>query len=145
MDVTDWTFAKETVMLDAILAKEPVADVEVQAVQVGPAVFLANPAEFFCQFGLDLRARGNFPFTFPVELANGCCGYVPTEDALGPHGGGYETRLSAYSNLEVKAGSKIVEGLLELAKGLTPGKTPTPPLAPPFKAAWTYGSVPPEV
>lgn len=145
VDATDWTFAKETVMLDAILGKEPVAEVEVQAVQVGPAVFLANPAEFFCQFGLDLRARSNFPFTFPVELANGCIGYVPTEDALGPHGGGYETRLSAYSNLEVKAGSKIVEGLLELAKGLTPGKAPTPPLAPPFKAAWTYGSVPPEV
>jgi len=144
VDATEWTFAKETVLLDAILAKEPVAEVEVQAVQVGPAVFLANPAEFFCQFGLDLKGRSRFPFTYPVELANGCVGYVPTPEALGEHGGGYETRLTAYSNLEVQAGPKIVEALLELAGELTPGAVPTPPLAGPFQGPWTYGNVPPE-
>jgi hypothetical protein len=143
-DHTEWTFAKETVLLDAILAKEPVAEVEVQAVQVGPAVFLANPSEFFCQFGLDLKAGSHFPFTYPVELANGCIGYVPTPEALGEHGGGYETRLTAYSNLEVPAGPKIVAALLELARELTPGKVPTPPLAGEFQGAWTYGNVPAE-
>jgi hypothetical protein len=144
-DATEWTFAKEIVLLDAILAKKPIADVEVQGIQVGPAVFLANPAEFFCQFGLDLKARCKFPFTFPVELANDCVGYVPTPEALGPHGGGYETRMSGYTNLEVNAGPKIVEALLALAAKLTPGKVPMPPVAPPFKASWTYGSVPPEL
>lgn len=144
VDPTEWTFAKETVLLDAILAKEPVAEVEVQAVQVGPAVFLANPAEFFCQLGLDLKAGSPFPFTYPVELANGCVGYVPTPEALGEHGGGYETRLTAYSNLEVQAGPKIVQALLELAGELKPGEVPTPPLAGPFQGAWTYGNVPPE-
>ena len=49
---TEWTFAKETVLLDAKLAKEPVAQVEVQAIQVGPAVFVANPAEYFVQLGV---------------------------------------------------------------------------------------------
>ena len=111
---TDWTFAKETVLLDAKLAKQPAAQVEVQAIQVGPAVFLANPAEFFVQLGLDIKAKSPFPFTFVVELANDCVGYVPTEEAFGPHGGGYETRLTSYSNLEITAGRRIVAADLEL-------------------------------
>jgi hypothetical protein len=142
---TEWTFAKETVLLDALLAKEPVAEAEVQAVQVGPAVFLANPAELFCQFGLDMKAQSPFPFTFPVELANGCVGYVPTEEALGEHGGGYETRLTSYSNLEVTAGRRLVEASLELARRMTPGTPPEPPKAPPFREPWSYGNVPPEL
>jgi len=142
---TTWTFAKETVLLDALLAKEPVAEVEVQAIQVGPVVFLANPAEFFCQLGLDIKKGSPFPFTYVVELANGVVGYVPTEEAFGPHGGGYETRLTSYSNLDVTAGTKIVEASVALARSLTPGRVPEPPKAPPFKKPWEYGAVPPQL
>jgi len=137
------TFAKEILMLDAILAKRPAADVEVQAVQVGPAVFLANPAELFCQLGLDIKKGSPFPLTYPVELANGCCGYVPTEEALGPHGGGYETRLTAYSNLEPKAGTTIAEASIRLARSLTPGAVPEPPKVKAPGKPWAYGAVPP--
>ncbi|MBN1417646.1 MAG: hypothetical protein JXP34_02660 [Planctomycetes bacterium] len=141
---TPWTFAKEIVLLDAILARAPVADVEVQAVQVGPAVFLGNPAEFFCRLGLEIKAKSPFPFTFPVTFANGTVGYVPSEEAFGPNGGGYETRLTSYSNLEIAAGGKIVDAAVALARAMAPGAVPTPPAAPPFRAPWSYGNVPPE-
>jgi hypothetical protein len=141
---TEWTFAKETVLLDALLTKHPKAKVEVQAIQVGPAVFLTNPAEFFCQLGLDIKRGSPFKYTFPVELANDCVGYVPTEEALGPHGGGYETRLTAYSNLEPTAGTQMVQAALELARKMKPGEEPKPKKAPTGKP-WNYGDLPPQV
>jgi hypothetical protein len=144
MDATEWTFAKEIVMLDALIEKEPVVDIEVQAIQIGPAVFLANPSEFFCQYGLELKTGSQFPFTFPVELANGSVGYVPTEEAMGEHGGGYETRLTSYSNLEVSAGRQIVSALLDLDGDMTPGVLPMPQRAEPKRERWDYGNVPPE-
>ncbi|HUG80395.1 MAG TPA: hypothetical protein VML01_01945 [Bryobacterales bacterium] len=142
-DPSEWTFAKETVMLDALIAKTPVVDTEVQAVQVGPAVFVTNPAEYFVEYGLDIKKRSKFPFTYPVELANGCVGYVPTEEALSDTGGGYETRLTSYSNLERTAGTQIADAGVRLANSLTPGEAPTrAPHAPFSGAGWSYGSVP---
>ena len=141
----NWVWAKETLLLDALIAKAPEVEVEVQAVQVGPVVCISNPAEYFCQYGLDLKAGSGFPITFPVELANGCVGYVPTEEAFGPHGGGYETRLTSYSNLEITAGRQLLEAGLELARQLVPVKLPEPPRAPPFKAGWSYGNLPPQL
>jgi hypothetical protein len=148
--LTEWIFAKEIVMLDALLAREREVDVEIQAIQIGPAVFIAAPGEMFCRQGLDLRASSAFPFTCPVELANGCVGYVPTEDALGPAGGGYETRLTSYSNLIPEAGRMMVEAGAALAREFTPAPVPVPPPAPPFggpggRQPWSYGNVPPEL
>jgi hypothetical protein len=141
----EWAFAKEIVLLDASLAKEKVKNVEVQTLQVGPVVILANPGECFCQTGLDMRARSRFPVTFIVELANDRLGYVPTEEAFGPHGGGYETRLTSCANLEPTAARQIAEACLRKASQMTPGQMPRPPKAPPFGGAWPYGSVPPEI
>lgn len=142
---TRWTFAKEIVMLDALLQKEKEVEAEIQGIQVGPAVFLSAPGEMFCQLGLDIRAASPFRFTCPVELANGCVGYVPTEEALGPRGGGYETRLTSYSNLAPDAGTRMVRAAVELARRMKPGALPEPPKAPPFREPWSYGNVPPEL
>lgn len=142
---TEWVFAKEIVLLDAKLQKEPTAEVEVQAVQIGPAIFLTTPAEYFCALGLEQKKRSGFPFTFPVSLANGCVGYVPTEEAFGPNGGGYETRLTSYSNLEITAGTQMLEAGIELARSLKPGSIPSRGPAPPFRSTWSYGDVRPEV
>ena len=141
----DWVWAKETVMLDALIAKSPTVEVEVQAIQIGPVVCISNPSEYFCANGLAIKAGSGFPITFPVELANGSAGYVPTEEAFGQHGGGYETRLTSYSNLEITAGTQFRIAGLELAHQLKPAPLPQPPPAPPFKEGWTYGNTPPQL
>ncbi|MHB8864996.1 MAG: hypothetical protein ACYC6N_21525 [Pirellulaceae bacterium] len=141
---TEWAFAKEIVLFDALCTVSPVAEIEVQAIQIGPAVLLANPGELFCQYGLDTRSRSSFPITFPVGYANDFTGYLPTEEAFGPRGGGYETRLTSCTNLEVQAGRKIVNASLKLAAQMTPGEVPTPPRAPAGQP-WAYGNVPPEL
>ena len=145
VDPSDWTFAKETVVLDALIKKEPAVEVEIQAVQVGPAVFVTTPAEYFCRYGQEIKAASGFPFTFPVSLANGCVGYVPTLDAFGPEGGGYETRLTSYSNLDITAGDQFRDAGITLARQLRPGAAIEPPRRPPFTGKpWAYGNNRPE-
>jgi neutral ceramidase len=139
-----WVWAKETLLLEALLQKASTVETEVQALQIGPVVCVSDPAEYFCAYGLELKKQSGFPMTFPVELANGCVGYVPTEDAFGPQGGGYETRLTSYSNLDITAGTQFLKAGVELAQSLTPMALPKRPLAPPFKAPWSYGNVPPQ-
>ena len=143
--MNDWIWAKEIVMLQALIDKEPVRQVEIQTVQIGPVVLVTNPAEYFCEFGLQQKAASAFPFTWPVSLANGCVGYVPTSEAMGPKGGGYETRLTSYSNLIPEAGDLIRDAGIALMKELSPGETPKGKPAPAFKSGWNYGNVAPEL
>ncbi len=93
---------------------------------------------------LDIKKGSPFKYSFPVELANDCTGYVPTEEALGPHGGGYETRLTVYSNLEPTAGTQMVQAALELARQMKPGEEPQPRRVTTEGTPWSYGNVPPE-
>lgn len=80
-------------------------------------------------------------------MANDCVGYVPTLEAFSENiGGGYETRLTSYSNLDITAGNQIVDKSLKIIASLSPGPMPTFQKAPTFNGApWTYGNVPPEI
>jgi neutral ceramidase len=142
---TAWTFAKEILILEYLIEKEPEVDVEVQALQVGPAVFLANPAEYFCASGLEIKQASPFPRTYVVTLANGGVGYVPPEEALAPTGGSYETVLTSYSNLEPSAARQIADASLELARRLTPGKLPIGPQVEAPGEPWSYGVLGPDL
>jgi len=144
-DRVTWNASKKLVLLDALVAKEPVAQVEIQAIQIGPALFLANPAEFFVQPCLDLKVASPFPFTYIVEMANGCVGYTPPAKEFGEHGGGMETRLSEYRNLEPTACQQIVAVSLKLARSLAPGRVPEPEKAPAHNAPFALGTNPPEL
>src|SRR5690606_37388594 len=121
---TRWTFAKETLLLDAIARKVPTVPVEIQVVQIGPVAFITNPAEYFCQAGLEIKSNSPFEYTFIAMLTNGCVGYVPTRQALSEGGGGYETRLTSYSSLYVGAAERMAEIGITLARELNPGKAP---------------------
>jgi hypothetical protein len=132
----DKWWAREEILLHEKLKVEPEPTGEVQAIEVGPAVFVSNPAEYFCQFGLNIKARSPFPFTWVVELANGSIGYVPTPEAMGPQGGGYEPRLCCSSCLVPEAGQQIEDASVALAASLTPSAAPEPPQIQGVGARW---------
>ena len=140
---TEFDFAKEKVLYDYVYSMYPEAELNLTAIQIGSAVFLSNPAEFFCQLGLDIKTQSNFDYTFVVSLANGAAGYVPTPESFRASGGGYETILTSYSNLMPEAGDIIVGESVALATGLSPEQLPEVPWKP--GSVWDYGARGPEL
>ncbi|MGQ9732077.1 MAG: hypothetical protein ACUVX8_12490, partial [Candidatus Zipacnadales bacterium] len=136
----EWCFAREVVLLHEQNRWEPEGTAEIQAIQVGPAAWVANPAEYFCRFGLNIKRRSKFPYTWVVELANGCIGYVPTPEAMGPAGGGYEPRLALSSKLVPAAGQMIEDTSVALLDSLTPGAEPPRPTVQGPQAPWNMGA-----
>jgi hypothetical protein len=71
------------------------ADVLIQAIRVGDAVFVALPGEVFSRIGLEIKRRAGLRHVFVVAYANnGEIGYVPTAAAF-PEGG-MEVDVSPY-------------------------------------------------
>jgi hypothetical protein len=71
-------------------------------------------------------------------------GYVPTEEAFGEQGGGYETRLTAHSNLAIDAGRQFAETGIALASEMKPGPVPERPRISRPGPPWPSGNVPPQ-
>ncbi len=114
-------YRNEADLLRAIKAKSPTVDVEVQALRIGAAAIVSNPAEYFCALGLEIKKDAPWKPALVVELANGYCGYVPTEAAF--HEGGYEMRTARSSFLDPVSGEEIVRASLGLLGKLADTKS----------------------
>jgi neutral ceramidase len=109
-------YANETAILDGHLP------VELQAVRIGDAVFLAVPAEVFVEIGLELKRRAPFR-TFIVGIANGYIAYFPTRAAYAA--GGYEvvsskiapTSEEIFYQKALELGNRLFAGSAESVSG----------------------------
>lgn len=61
---------------------------EVWAMAIGDLGIVGLPGEVLTEIGLQIKQRSPFTHTMVVSLANGCIGYLPTDDAVDE--GGYE-------------------------------------------------------
>ena len=113
-------YRNEAGLLRAIKLMSPTVDVEVQALRIGPAAIVSNPAEFFCALGLEIKKDSPWKPTLVAELANGYCGYVPTAAAF--HEGGYEIRTARSSFLDPVSGGEIARASTDLLGKLAEGK-----------------------
>jgi len=68
-------------------------------------VIVTNPAELFCQYGLDIKQNSPYAFTMVAELTNGYGGYVPTLTSFDNKG--YETWFAEGSFMSENAGEMI--------------------------------------
>jgi hypothetical protein len=139
---TEVLFAKERVLADFICRREPVVKFSVNVVKIGNVAIFANPAEYFVGLGLKIKKLSPVKSTWIASLANGSIGYIPDTADFASDGGGYETALTSYSNLEITAGEKITEVGLKLLAAIKPEKIDTPPL--PVGIPWEYGDLGPD-
>jgi len=86
--ITDY-YAKETAKFS-----DGLMPIELQALRIDDAEFLAVPAEVFVEIGLEIKRRAEHQ-TFIVGIANGYIGYLPT--ATSYPAGGYEVVSSKVS------------------------------------------------
>jgi neutral ceramidase len=139
---TERWYARELVLLAEMNVAEPVVAAEVQVLALGEVAVVGVPAELFCAPGLELKRRSPFPRTWIAGLANGCVGYVPTAEALGPRGGGYEPRLCRSSKLAPEAAAVLTGAALALLAEVAPPAAPQEP-APAAGTPWEAGASPP--
>jgi len=95
---------------------ETEAELEIQALRIGPALLVGIPNEVFTELGQLIQAHSPGADTLIVELANGYEGYLPTARAFAE--GGYEMRLARSSKLAPGTGEAVVAKATELLEGL---------------------------
>ena len=87
---------------------------EVWAMRLGDVGIVGLPGEVLTEIGMQIKQRSPFPVTMTVSLANGCIGYLPTDNAC--REGGYEPSWSPVGpgteRVLVEAGVALLEELM---------------------------------
>lgn len=89
---------------------------------MGAIGFARIPGELFLEWGLKIKAKRPFPWTFPVELGGDCLVYRVTKQAW--EAGGYESLPSRWARPNVAGVGQMVDTSLNLLNRLW--KTPSP-------------------
>jgi neutral ceramidase len=92
--------------------KDRTLPVELQAIQVGDAVFIGIPAEVFVEVGLRIKKTEGLQ-TFVAGISNGYIGYLPSRKAY--EAGGYEV-VSSQCSSDVE--DRLVESVQQLKRTL---------------------------
>lgn len=98
--------------LVARIRQRKVQPVEIQAIHIGDVSFVGVPAEYFVEYGLQLKLAARPKRAYVVGQANGMIGYVPTREAF--RRGGYETTFGPPSRMAPEVGEMILDAAIEL-------------------------------
>ena len=84
----------------------------IQAWRIGEIGFVSLPGELFVEWGLKIKARSPFPWTYPLELGGDCLGYLVTEQAW--IAGGYESLISCYTRTSFAGVAQMTDMALKM-------------------------------
>ncbi|MCE9615860.1 MAG: hypothetical protein K8T26_16440 [Lentisphaerae bacterium] len=87
---------------------------EVQVFFLDELALVGIPAEYFVEYGLQVKEAAHPRHALIVGYANGMVGYVPTRAAFAR--GGYETTFSRSSKLAPEAGDMLAQAALTLIR-----------------------------
>jgi len=104
--------------LVAKIRREGRQHAELQAFFLGDVALAAVPAEYFVEYGLDIKERTWPRRTLVVSCANGMVGYLPTREAFAR--GGYETTFYDGTCLAHNAGDRLTRAVIRLVNGHKP-------------------------
>jgi len=98
----------------------PEAEVEIQALGLGPEILIGIPGEVFCGIGLAIKRELGSLSAIVAGYANGCLSYIPTRAAF--RAGGYAANLATHlpngTALAPSVGKMIASRAVSLARSV---------------------------
>jgi hypothetical protein len=83
-----------------------------QVMLIGDVAIVGISGELFNDLGIDIKRRSPFRYTYIVDLANDCIGYIP--DIKGFELGGYQLWTGNHSYLKKGTGEQIADRAVNL-------------------------------